>query len=260
MERINARMKVIKHKYVVMSGKGGVGKTTVAVNLASALAVKGKQVGILDVDIHGPNIAKMLGIETELVQQFREDCIQPVSVSTNLVAVSIALLGLNPSEPIIWRGPAKMSVIRQFLADVEWGKLDDLIIDCPPGTGDEPLSVCQLIPELTGVIIVTTPQEVALLDARKSVCFAKKINIPVIGIIENMSGLNCPHCGKEIDVFKKGGGEKLAAEQEVPFLGAVPMSIDFVCHGDRGIPFVSIERQHPSVQAFLEIVAKIETK
>ncbi len=260
LERIKVRMKTIKRPYIVMSGKGGVGKTTVAVNLAAALAAKGKQVGILDVDIHGPNIAKMLGIETELVQQFREDCIQPVPVGSHLKAVSIALLGIDPSEPIIWRGPAKTGVIRQFLGDVEWGELDHLIVDCPPGTGDEPLSVCQLIPGLTGVIVVTTPQEVALLDARKSVSFAKKINVPVTGIVENMSGLDCPHCHKAIDLFKKGGGKKLAEQQEVPFLGAIPMCVDFVCHGDRGVPFVLLEQQGPAAKAFLEIVDKIETK
>lgn len=258
IERIQIRMKAVKKKFVVMSGKGGVGKTTVAVNFAYTLALKGRRVGILDVDIHGPNIAKMLGIESELVQQFREHSIQPVAVDKNLSAVSIALLGMDPSEPVIWRGPAKAGVIRQFLGDVEWGELDYLIVDCPPGTGDEPLSVCQLIPDLTGVIIVTTPQEVALLDARKSVAFAKKINVPVAGVIENMSGMACPHCGKEIDLFKKGGGEKLALQQKVPFLGAIPLSAELVCHGDHGTPFVAQERGGLPARAFFEIIQKID--
>lgn len=257
-ERIKYRMKAIKKTFIVMSGKGGVGKTTVAVNLAYAFALKGKQVGILDVDIHGPNIAKMLGIEDKLVQQFREHSIQPVMVKENLKAVSIALLGMDPSEPIIWRGPAKAGVIRQFLCDVEWGELDYLIVDCPPGTGDEPLSVCQLIPDLTGVIIVTTPQEVAVLDAKKSISFARKIQVPIAGVIENMSGLCCPHCAKEINLFKKGGGQKLALEQKVPFLGAIPMNIDFVTHGDTGTPFVSLDGGDPSAQAFSKIVHILE--
>jgi Mrp family chromosome partitioning ATPase len=257
-ERIKYRMKAIKKTFIVMSGKGGVGKTTVAVNLAYALALKGKQVGILDVDIHGPNIAKMLGIEDKLVQQFREHSIQPVMVTENLKAISIALLGMDPSEPIIWRGPAKAGVIRQFLCDVEWGELDYLIVDCPPGTGDEPLSVCQLIPDLTGVIIVTTPQEVAVLDAKKSISFARKIQVPIAGVIENMSGLCCPHCAKAIDLFKKGGGQKLALEQKVPFLGAIPVNIDFVTHGDTGTPFVSLDGGDPSAQAFSGIVHILE--
>jgi Mrp family chromosome partitioning ATPase len=258
LERIKYRMKAIKKTFVVMSGKGGVGKTTVAVNLAYAFALKGWQVGILDVDIHGPNVAKMLGIEDKLLQQLREHSIQPVMVKENLKAVSIALLGMDPSEPIIWRGPAKAGVIRQFLCDVEWGELDYLIVDCPPGTGDEPLSVCQLIPALTGVIIVTTPQEVAVLDAKKSISFARKIQVPITGVIENMSGLCCPHCSKEINLFTKGGGQKLALEQRVPFLGAIPVNIDFVTHGDKGTPFVSLDGGDPSAQAFSGIVNILE--
>jgi Mrp family chromosome partitioning ATPase len=179
-------------------------------------------------------------------------------VRENLKAVSIALLGMDPSEPIIWRGPAKAGVIRQFLCDVEWGELDYLIVDCPPGTGDEPLSVCQLIPDLTGVIIVTTPQEVAVLDAKKSISFARKIQVPIAGVIENMSGLCCPHCAKEINLFKKGGGQRLALEQKVPFLGAIPLNIDFVSHGDTGTPFVSLDGGDPSAQAFSGIVHILE--
>ncbi len=259
-ERIKERMKKIKKTFVVMSGKGGVGKTTVAVNLAYALALKGREVGILDVDIHGPNIAKMLGIEDKLIQQFGEHSIQPVMVRDNLKAVSIALLGMDPSEPIIWRGPAKAGVIRQFLCDVEWGEMDYLIVDCPPGTGDEPLSVCQLIPGLTGVIIVTTPQEVAILDAKKSISFAKKIEVPIAGLVENMSGFCCPHCSKEIDLFKKGGGQKLALEQRVPFLGAIPMNAQWVQRGDSGAPFVLLCSGDPSADVFSGIVDQLDSR
>lgn len=258
-DRIKERMKKIKKIFVVMSGKGGVGKTTVAVNLAYALALKGREVGILDVDIHGPNIAKMLGIEEKLIQQFGEHSIQPVMVRDNLKAVSIALLGMDPSEPIIWRGPAKTGVIRQFLCDVEWGEMDYLIVDCPPGTGDEPLSVCQLIPGLTGVIIVTTPQEVAVLDAKKSISFAKKIEVPIAGLVENMSGFCCPHCLKEIDLFKKGGGQKLALEQKVLFLGAIPMNAHWVQRGDSGAPFVLLGSGDPSADVFSGIVDQLDS-
>ena len=185
--KLRNKISMIKNKIVVMSGKGGVGKTTIAVNLSYRLAIKGYAVGILDVDIHGPNIAKMLDIEKSRLLS-SENGIEPIKVLPNLKAVSIALIGLEQDQPIIWRGPMKMNVIKQFLADVNWGKLDYLIIDSPPGTGDELLSVCQLIEDVNGAIIVTTPQDVAILDSRKSIGFAKKLKVPIIGIIENMSG------------------------------------------------------------------------
>jgi len=244
-KQFKEKMARIKHPLIVMSGKGGVGKTTVAVNLAYALSLSGKSVGILDIDLHGPNIAKMLGIE-------------PVLVSANLKAVSIALSGYHPDQPIIWRGPAKAAVIRQLLSDVNWGDLDYLVIDSPPGTGDEPLSACQLIPNLSGIIIVTTPQDVAILDARKSVLFAQEIKIPVVGIIENMSGFICPHCQGQTDIFKKGGGEKAAQGLKVPFLGRVPFQPEFVDFGDKGTPFVSFKEKSKSAEAFMGIVKKIE--
>ena len=256
-KRLKEKMLKIKHPLIVMSGKGGVGKTTVAVNLAYALSLTGKSVGILDIDLHGPNIAKMLGIEKQSIFVL-ESGIEPVEVSENLKAVSIALSGYNPDQPIIWRGPAKAAVIRQFLSDVNWGDLDYLVIDSPPGTGDEPLSACQLIPNVSGIIIVTTPQDVAILDARKSVLFAKEIKIPVVGIIENMSGFICPHCHIETDIFKKGGGEKAAQELKVPFLGRVPFQPEFVEFGDKGTPFVSFQEKSKSAKAFMNIVKKIE--
>ncbi|MDD5069887.1 MAG: Mrp/NBP35 family ATP-binding protein [Candidatus Omnitrophica bacterium] len=255
--RLKEKMAKVKYSLIVMSGKGGVGKSTVAVNLAYALSLSGNSVGILDIDLHGPNIAKMLGIENRSLYNF-EFGIEPVEVSKNLKAVSVALSGYDSDQPIIWRGPMKTAVIRQFLADVNWGELDYLIIDSPPGTGDEPLSVCQSIPKVSGIVIVTTPQDVSILDARKSVLFAVEIKIPVVGIVENMSGFVCPHCHGQIDIFKKGGGEKAAQELKVPFLGRVPFESGFVECGDKGTPFVSFEHKTKSAESFLDIVAKIK--
>ena len=254
--RLGERMSCIKYKLIVISGKGGVGKSTVAVNLAYGLAVKGNKVGILDVDIHGPNIAKMLGVEgKKLVGS--DLGIEPLEVLPNLKVVSLALLFENQDQPIIWRGPLKMITIKQFLADVNWGELDYLIVDSPPGTGDEPLSVCQLIPDINGAIIVTTPQDVAILDSRKSVGFAKQLKIPFVGIIENMSGFTCPHCGKDIDLFGRGGGEKAALDLAVPFLGSIPIESDMVKSGDSGRPFIHFQKGTPTAKIMGEIIDKI---
>ncbi|MDD5115966.1 MAG: Mrp/NBP35 family ATP-binding protein [Candidatus Omnitrophica bacterium] len=255
--RLKEKTAQIKHSFIVMSGKGGVGKTSVAVNLAYALSLTGKNVGILDADIHGPNIAKMLGIERESISSSGQD-IHPVNVSANLKAVSLALTGYNTDQPIIWRGPMKTAIIRQFLADVNWGGLDYLIIDSPPGTGDEPLGAIQAIPNISGAIIVTTPQDVAVLDARKSILFAKELNIPIAGIIENMSGFTCPHCAKRIDIFKRGGGERAALELKVAFLGSIPFQPEFVEYADKGTPFVSFRQETDSSRAFMAIVKKIK--
>jgi Mrp family chromosome partitioning ATPase len=255
--RLKENMSRIKYKIMVISGKGGVGKTSVAVNLANALSLSGNRVGILDVDIHGPNIAKMLGIE-HLKLNVSVAGIEPVVVAKNLKAVSISLILENQDDPVIWRGPLKMVTIKQFLSDVHWDTLDYLIVDSPPGTGDEPLSTCQLIPEISGAIIVTTPQEVAILDARKSVGFVRKLNVPVIGIIENMSGFVCPYCHREINIFKKGGGETFARAYDVPFLGRIPIEPEFVELADRGTPFVAFEDELESSKAFLKIVRRIE--
>jgi ATP-binding protein involved in chromosome partitioning len=251
------RMSRIKNKIIVMSGKGGVGKTSVSVNLSYALALMGREVGLVDIDLHGPNIAKMLGVEG---QNFigSDNGIEPVRVLPNLKAASISFATPNPDMPIIWRGPLKMSAIRQFLEEINWGELDYLIIDSPPGTGDEPLSACQLIPEVSGAVIVTTPQDVSILDARKSVFFARQLKIPIIGIIENMSGFVCPHCGKETPIFKKGGGEKAAKNLGVPFLGRIPFEPELVELADRGVPFVSEGRDGIPARAFMEICRRIE--
>jgi len=255
-KRLKERMSRIKHKLIVISGKGGVGKTTVAVNLAYGLAVKGNEVGILDVDIHGPNIAKMLGIEGKRL--IGSDAgIEPMEVLPNLKAVSLALLFEDKDQPIIWRGPLKMITIKQFLADVNWGELDYLVVDSPPGTGDEPLSVCQLIPEINGAIVVTTPQDVAILDSRKSVVFAKELKMPVIGIIENMSSFLCPHCKKEIDLFGTGGGEKSAHDLKVPFLGRIPIEPEMVKYGDSGQPFIHFKSRTQTANIMNQILEKI---
>jgi len=255
-KELKNRMSRIKHKIIVMSGKGGVGKTSVSVNLSYALALTGREVGLVDIDLHGPNIAKMLGVEG---QGFigSDNGIEPVRVLPNLKAASISFATANPDMPIIWRGPLKMSAIRQFLEEINWGDLDYLVVDSPPGTGDEPLSACQLIPEVSGAIIVTTPQDVSILDARKSVFFARQLKIPVIGIIENMSGFVCPHCGKETSIFKKGGGEKAAKDLGVPFLGRIPFETAMVEIADKGLPFVQSRKDASSTAAFQEIVRHI---
>lgn len=227
----------VKHVIIVLSGKGGVGKSTVSTNLASALAAHGRQVGLLDLDIHGPNIPKMLGIEDQQLA-VHEKTMEPVHVTGKLAVMSIAFLLPDKSSPVIWRGPMKMAVIQQFLSDVNWGALDYLIVDLPPGTGDEALSIVQLAPNVQGAVIVTTPQDVAVLDAIKAVKFVEKLELPVIGIIENMSGMTCPHCGKAIDLFGRGGGEKAAQDLGVPYLGSIPLDPAMVKAGDEGRPYV----------------------
>ncbi len=236
-EQLQERLAHIKHSIVVMSGKGGVGKSTIAVNLAVSLTQQGLKVGLLDADIHGPNLPKMLGLDKSRLQA-TEGGIVPLEFIPGLSVVSMAFLLESVDNPVVWRGPLKHTVIKQFVADVQWGDLDCLVVDLPPGTGDEPLSAAQVLKAVDGSVIVTTPQEVALLDSRKSVVFSQQLKIPVIGIVENMSGLVCPHCGKEIDLFKKGGGEIAARELNVPFLGRVPIDPQIVVKGDAGEPYV----------------------
>ncbi|NIP35242.1 MAG: P-loop NTPase [Thermoplasmata archaeon] len=249
----------IKHKIVVMSGKGGVGKSTVAVNLALTLADQGHKVGVMDVDIHGPDVAKLLGVEDERLQSMG-DLIVPVRVNENLSAISMAFLLEDRDTPIVWRGPLKMSAIRQFLGEVAWGDLDYLVIDLPPGTGDEPLSVAQLIPDGAWAVVVTTPQDLALLDSRKAIRFAEALKMNVAGVVENMAGFKCPHCGEDIDLFKIGGGEAAAEEMEVPFLGRIPIDPQMVTMGDLGQPYVVNEPDETAPRAFREIAERLEAR
>jgi Mrp family chromosome partitioning ATPase len=248
-KRLQENLFSIRHKVMVMSGKGGVGKSTVATNLAASLALRGYQVGILDADLHGPDVPRMLGIEGQHLLSSGNG-VEPVEVFPGFKAVSMALLAHDPDKAIIWRGPLKHSAIKQFLESVNWGNLDFLFIDLPPGTGDEPLSVSQLIKKVDGAVIVTTPQDVALLDSRKAVNFSRQINIPVLGILENMSGMACPHCGEKIDLFKIGGGETAAEELGVPFLGRIPIDPDVVLSSDSGEPFVSKPNESVAKAAF----------
>jgi len=255
--KITKTLQKIKHTIVVMSGKGGVGKSTIAVNLAYDLSMRGANVGLMDVDLHGPSTLKMLDIEKGVVKGDKEG-IFPAEVTPNLKVMSMGFFLSSEDTPVIWRGPVKMGAIRQFLEEVHWGELDYLIIDMPPGTGDEPLSIAQLIPDVTGTVIVTTPQDVAILDSKKAVNFAKTLKVPVIGIIENMSGFNCPHCDEYIDLFKSGGGENAARELGVPFLGKIPLNQEIVECCDDGKPFVASDSKSESTESFKEIVAKIE--
>jgi Mrp family chromosome partitioning ATPase len=254
--RLEERLSHIRHTIMVMSGKGGVGKTTVATNLAALLARKGYRVGILDADIHGPNVPKMLGVENQHLMG-GEAGVEPVDVIRNLKAVSMGLLAQDPDKAIVWRGPLKHSAIKQFLGDIVWGELDFLLVDLPPGTGDEPLSVAHLIKNVHGAIIVTTPQDVALLDSRKSVNFSKVLNVPVLGIVENMAGMVCPHCGEKIDLFKLGGGERAARELGVPFLGRLPLDPRMVTSGDTGRLFVLDAAESEAKTAFDELAQKV---
>jgi Mrp family chromosome partitioning ATPase len=257
-KRLTQRLSHIKNKIMVMSGKGGVGKSTVSVNLAASLALLGYEVGLLDADIHGPDIPRMCGVENRPLVG-HGDGINPVSVFQGLKTISIGLLSQDPDKAIVWRGPLKHMAIKQFLGDVNWGNLDYLVVDLPPGTGDEPLSVAHLIKKVDGSVIVTTPQDVALLDSRKAVSFSRLINVPVLGIVENMSGMVCPKCGENIYLFKQDGGEKAAKELNVPFLGRIPIDPDMVIKGDAGTPFV-IDPQPSVVKSAFESLSQAVIK
>lgn len=252
---IKASLAKIKHKIFVLSGKGGVGKSSVSANLAASLSKKGYKTGLMDVDVHGPSIAQMLGL-TEILDISENQLLLPKQINDNLKVVSVQALMQDKDQAIIWRGPAKTGMIKQFVSSVEWGELDFLIIDAPPGTGDEPLTVVQTIPEALGVI-VTTPQEVALADIRKSISFCKTVRLKTLGIVENMAGFKCPHCGEHIDLFSSGGGEKTAKAQGLEFLGSIPFDTQVVVSGDKGVPMMFNDTETEFTKAFETIVENI---
>jgi Mrp family chromosome partitioning ATPase len=252
---VSASLGKIKNKILVMSGKGGVGKTSTSVNLSTALANKGFKVGIIDVDLHGPDVPRMLGLEG-MPEVNQNNKLTPMQYSKNLKAISIESLSPNKDDAIIWRGPLKFSAIRQFIGEVDWGDLDFLIIDSPPGTGDEPLTVAQTIVDAKAVI-VTTPQEVALADVRKSINFCKTVNMDIFGLIENMSGFACPHCNEMIELFGSGGGEKTAGQMGLNFLGSIPFDPRMVACGDAGTSYQDIHSDSAVTRAFENVADKL---
>ncbi|MCX6678003.1 MAG: Mrp/NBP35 family ATP-binding protein [Methanothrix sp.] len=254
--KIASRMSRIKHKILVGSGKGGTGKSTIAANLAVTLKRRGYRVGLLDADITGPDIPKLLGIEDIHLHSGPEG-IEPADAE-GVKVVSMALLLESKNSAVVWRGPMKAAAIKQFLSDVNWGDLDFFIVDLPPGTSDEPLSLVQLIPDLSGALVVTTPQGVALLDSRKAVTMFQDMGVPVLGMIENMSWLSCPRCGEKIEIFRRGNGEAAAKELGVDFLGAIPMDPEVGSLAEQGLAFAG--RETKAQEAFDAIVSKVLEK
>ena len=252
---IASTLSKIKYKLFVMSGKGGVGKSSVSTNLAAALSLKGYKVGLLDVDIHGPSVPHLLGL-TGLLDIDPQKGIQPKRYSENLAVVSMESLLKDPDQAVLWKGPMKTSAIRQFVSDVDWGELDFLVIDSPPGTGDEPMAVLKTVPDALSIVI-TTPQEISLADVRKSINFLQYVKANILGVVENMSGLICPHCAQKIDLFKKGGGEELAKRYSLTFLGAIPLDPATVVAGDLGRPVVMLDVDCPAKTALLELADKV---
>ncbi|MGD9497347.1 MAG: Mrp/NBP35 family ATP-binding protein [Armatimonadota bacterium] len=256
-QRIAARAAQIDHVILVLSGKGGVGKSTVAANLAFALAGRHRRrVGLLDADLHGPTIPLLTGLTQEMASG-TPTAIEPIELADGLAVMSMAFLLTDPDQPTIWRGPLRAGVLRQFIADVEWGARDFLIVDLPPGTGDEPLTIAQAFPHADGAIVVTTPQEASLADCRKAINFVSKVGHRVLGVIENMSGFICPHCGAHTDVFSSGGGERMAAQMRVPFLGRVPLSAEIVALSDRGVPLVTAGAPAAVREAYEQIIERV---
>jgi ATP-binding protein involved in chromosome partitioning len=250
------------HKFLVLSGKGGVGKSCIAVNLAVWLSMQGKNVGLLDIDIHGPSIPKLLNLEHSRLQG-QGDKINPILYSDTLKVMSIGFLLQEQSNAIIWRGPMKHKVIKQFVTDVSWGNLDYLVVDCPPGTGDEPLSIVQLLGNADGAVIVTTPQQLSVIDVKKCITFCRQLNLPVLGVIENMSGFVCPYCSNKIDIFKSNGGKQIANDFHVPFLGSIPIDPEVVSACDSGKPFINFNSKNTTAQALnyaFEPLLKLDTK
>ncbi|MDQ7838896.1 MAG: Mrp/NBP35 family ATP-binding protein [Thermodesulfobacteriota bacterium] len=254
-QKLQNRLSRICHKVVVLSGKGGVGKSTVAVNIAMALMMWGKRVGLLDVDIHGPSVPTMLGLEGKTIEGGAEGLL-PVELG-DMKVMSLGFLLRNQDDAVIWRGPKKTGAIKQLLKDVAWGDLDYLIIDCPPGTGDEPLSVCQFIGRLDGAVVVTTPQKVAAVDVRKSITFCRQLQVPVIGVVENMSGFACPKCGEVTQILCSGSGKRIAEDMDVPFLGALPLDPKIAEAGDSGKAFVDHYAETSTAEIMRAIIKPI---
>ncbi len=256
-QMLSLRMGKIKHKVAVISGKGGVGKSTVTVNLAAAFAKSGHAVGILDADIHGPSVPRLLGLTGQEVKVGPPGAF-PVAGPLGMKIISIDFFLPEERAPTIWRGPLKMRAIKQLLTDVVWGELDVLFIDLPPGTGDEVLSIAQLLPSIDGVVIVTMPGELSHAVVRKAITFTERMYMPVIGVVENMSGYVCPSCGEKVEIFQKGAGEQMAQEAGVPFLGKIPIDPKVSASSDKGVPFVLSNPDSPASKAFFEIVEKVE--
>jgi len=254
--KVTERMGSVRHKIVVLSGKGGVGKSTISVNLAAALADAGRRVGLLDVDVHGPSVPKLLGLEGRAVGVAEGGLMLPVEAA-GLRVMSVGFLLQDAADAVIWRGPMKHTVIRQLLGETAWGELDYLVIDAPPGTGDEPLSVCQLLPDADGAIVVTTPQDASTANVRRSITFCDQLGMRVLGVVENMSGFVCPNCGERVDVFKSGGGRRLAEEAKVRFLGELPLDPAVVDSADSGSPFARRPGDSAAQRSFSAIVASV---
>ncbi len=255
-EIISSTLGRIRYKLFIMSGKGGVGKSSVTVNTAAALAARGYKVGILDVDIHGPSVPNLLGLRAGIEADERGGLLNPAKYNDNLFVISMDSLLKDRDTAVLWRGPKKTAAIRQFVSDVNWGDLDFLLIDSPPGTGDEHMTVLKTIPDAL-CVVVTTPQEISLADVRKAINFLQYAQANVLGVVENMSGLYCPHCGGEISLFKKGGGRELADKYGLTFLGAVPLDPATVVAADRGVPVVMLEEDSRAKQGFLELADNI---
>jgi Mrp family chromosome partitioning ATPase len=255
---IESNLARIKRKILVMSGKGGVGKSTVAGYLALLLSRKGHHVGLLDVDLHGPSIPRLMNVQGGLDMQPEQRVVRPYRFSENLGLVSLEMVMGDRDTAVIWRGPLKISAIRQFISDIEWGDLDYLVVDSPPGTGDEPLTVAQTIPDAEA-LIVTTPQEISLADVRKSINFCRQVNMDILGLVENMSGLVCSHCGERVSIFGSGGGKKMALQTGVPLLGEIPIEPEMVALGDKGKLDSLMERSDLEInKAYDQILERLE--
>lgn len=259
--QVSKNLSKIKHRIMVMSGKGGVGKSFVAVNLAYGLAMQGKTVGILDADVHGPSVVKLTGIEgVNIPMDEAAGLPAPIAALSNLYVLSVASLISSEDSALIWRGPMKMALIKQFFSDFEWPELDYLIIDCPPGTGDEPLSIVQTLGTVDGAIIVTTPQDIAILDVKKSVDFAHKLNLKILGVVENMKYFRCPDCGKITPIFQGQQLEKMIFDHQLDLLAELEMDPSIVISGDQGKPFIYFYNKLPAAQTLLEMVQKVLEK